>query len=138
MSYTFKTNDGQAYSLKITFGDVLRIREQTGVSLFDLITSEQLLPKIYLGDPAYFIDMLWAIISPRHPTLDRAQFYDALGSEALEAARAAFIGACADFFLGQAMATAYLETIPEILTSARVEMAAILRQASGSSAGTAG
>lgn len=142
---TFKTDDGQTWTIRLTIGDVDRINEHVGVDLYDQDDFEKIITK-----PRIAIACVGAALIPeiekRGSTI--AKFRDTLDADACFAAIDAFTEAFANFcpaetretrrqILGR-MKEARIVLEARMLKKAETEIAKAMDQLENESAETSG
>jgi hypothetical protein len=109
MSYVFKDALDREWNATLTFGNIKRLKNQTGLDLLNADKPREgnkegvaLMTDLYL-DVDLFLDTLYALCVPRdkqdQPTITRESFEDGFSGPVFEAAHNAFFGSLRDFFL---------------------------------------
>jgi hypothetical protein len=98
----FKDIDGQAWHIRITVATLQRVKEETGVLLTDLVSSDNrdtLLKKLQ-GDVFFLFGLIVSVLQPQLATrtMDAKAFGEKLDEEAAENAVDALINGVIDFF----------------------------------------
>jgi hypothetical protein len=106
MMKDFKDNTGRQWRIELTIGAAKRIRSLAGVNLLELDQGEPpLLTRLGL-DVMLLCDVVYAAVKPQadEAGVSDEQFGEALGGDAILAARKAFFEELADFFRSQGRA----------------------------------
>lgn len=97
---TFRDREGREWTVRVTVGTIVRVRDQSGVDLLEAGELGSSLFERLTGDPVLFWRVLSAVLRPqldqRGVTPD--QLADAMGEDEWEAAFVALVEGTIDFF----------------------------------------
>lgn len=109
----FRDAKGREWTVKLTRGDLRRVREQTGIELGKLLADRDQLAAVVFGDPENVWKVLWVLIEAQAAErgIDKDGLEDAWDEDAAGGALDALVVAVANFTLPRSVSAKAVATI---------------------------
>lgn len=130
---TFRDALGREWRVRITAGQLGRVRREAGVALGDLMRDPAALGEFLYADPETLGRIVWLLVADQADArgVTPEQFADAFDGSTLQESTDAVLGAVADFFPRSPVAAQMRRGLAAMLTAMDLASVAAMERATG-------